>query len=197
MRLVLDWDGTVTEADSLHMVLERFGDAAVYRETEERLGGDLTLHETIALELSTVTAPLGEVVAWVVEHVRVRPVFRELVAQHRPLILSSGFHELIEPVLVREGVSAELLANRLDPSPRGCRALFRDRSLCPVCGEACKRSSLPAGEVVLVGDGFSDRCAALAADRVFARDGLASWLARRGTRFAAFGDLRDVAAALA
>ncbi len=76
MQLVLDWDGTVTEADSLNMVLERFGDAAVYRETEERLGGDLTLHETIALELSTVTAPLGEVVAWVVEHVRVRPGFR-------------------------------------------------------------------------------------------------------------------------
>ncbi len=194
---MLDWDGTVTEVDSLHMVLERFGDPAVYREAEERLGRDLTLHETIALELATVTAPLGEVVAWVLEHVRVRPGFRELVARHRPLILSSGFHELIEPVLAREGVRAELLANRLEPGPRGWRALFRDRSPCPACGEACKRGSLPAGEVVFVGDGFSDRCAALAADRVFARDGLASWLARRGTAFASFGDLHDVARALA
>jgi 2-hydroxy-3-keto-5-methylthiopentenyl-1-phosphate phosphatase len=30
MRLVLDWDGTVTERDTLDLVLERFGDAEIY-----------------------------------------------------------------------------------------------------------------------------------------------------------------------
>jgi hypothetical protein len=30
MRLVLDWDGTVTERDTLHMVIERFGDLDVF-----------------------------------------------------------------------------------------------------------------------------------------------------------------------
>src|SRR5205085_4024836 len=30
-RLVLDWDGTVTEVDGLHMLLEEFGDRDVYR----------------------------------------------------------------------------------------------------------------------------------------------------------------------
>ena len=33
MRLVLDWDGTVTERDTLELVIESFGDMATYRRT--------------------------------------------------------------------------------------------------------------------------------------------------------------------
>jgi 2-hydroxy-3-keto-5-methylthiopentenyl-1-phosphate phosphatase len=187
----------VTEVDSLHMVLLEFGDVDAYRRAEDDLGRTLTLHEVIALEFSTVTAPLAEVVSWIVENVRVRPGFHELVDRFRPLVVSSGFHELIEPVLGREGVEAELLANRLDPRPDGWRVLWRDEAVCAVCGEACKRATLPAGgEVVYVGDGYSDRCVALAADRVFARDGLADYLDAQGAPYERFGDLYDVAARL-
>ena len=52
------------------------------------------------------------------------------------------------------------------------------------------------GTFAYVGDGVSDRCVSLAADRVFARDGLASWLDRRGARYEPFEDLSDVLAAL-
>jgi 2-hydroxy-3-keto-5-methylthiopentenyl-1-phosphate phosphatase len=195
-KLVLDWDGTVTEVDSLHMVLLEFGDVDAYLRAEDDLGRKLTLHEVISLEFATVKAPLAEVVAWVVENVRVRAGFAELVEEFRPLIVSSGFHELIEPVLAREGVEAQLLANRLDPRLDGWRVLWRDETVCPVCGEACKRSTLPAGEVVYVGDGYSDRCAALAAGRVFATDGLARHLDEQGVPYERFADLRDVAARL-
>ena len=58
-------------------VIERFGDVAVYEETEERLGRDLTLHDVIELEVATIHAPLDEVVAWVREHVAVRAGFGE------------------------------------------------------------------------------------------------------------------------
>jgi 2-hydroxy-3-keto-5-methylthiopentenyl-1-phosphate phosphatase len=187
----------VTEVDSLHMVLLEFGDVRAYERAEDDLGRALTLHEVIALEFSTVTAPLEEVVPWVVESVRVRPGFRELVERFRPLVVSSGFHELIEPVLAREGVEVELLANRLDPRPDGWRVAWRDEAVCAVCGEACKRATLPVdGEVVYVGDGYSDRCVALAADRVFATDGLARYLAEQNVPFEPFTDLHDVAAAL-
>jgi 2-hydroxy-3-keto-5-methylthiopentenyl-1-phosphate phosphatase len=186
----------VTEVDSLHLVLLEFGDPTAYLRAEDDLGRSLTLHEVIALEFTTVTAPLGEVVDWVVENVRVRPGFPELVARHRPLIVSSGFHELIEPVLAREGVEADLRANRLDPDPAGWRVRWRDEAVCAVCGEPCKRSTLPPGPVAYAGDGYSDRCAALAADRVFAIDGLAAYLDEQGVAYESFRDLRDIAAAM-
>jgi 2-hydroxy-3-keto-5-methylthiopentenyl-1-phosphate phosphatase len=187
----------VTEVDSLHLVLLEFGDVGAYERAEEDLGRKLTLHEVIALEFETVTAPLPVVVDWVVGNVRVRPGFRELAERFRPLVVSSGFHELIEPVLAREDVEVELLANRLDPRPDGWRVVWRDEASCPVCGEPCKRSTLPAdGEVVYVGDGYSDRCAALAADRVFATDGLARYLDGRGVGYERFRDLSEIASAL-
>jgi 2-hydroxy-3-keto-5-methylthiopentenyl-1-phosphate phosphatase len=187
----------VTEVDTLHMVLLEFGDVAVYEQSEEDLGGTMTLHEVIGLEFSTVRAPLDEVTAWLVENVRIRPGFHELVERFRPLVVSSGFHELIEPILAREGVEVELRANRLDPRPAGWRVRWRDEAVCPVCGEPCKRALVAAnGPFVYVGDGYSDRCVALAAERVFARDGLAEYLDEQGVAYERFGDLTDLAASL-
>jgi 2-hydroxy-3-keto-5-methylthiopentenyl-1-phosphate phosphatase len=187
----------VTEVDSLHMVLLEFGDVGVYEQAEEGLGRELTLHDVIGREFATVRAPLDEVVAWLVENVRVRPGLGELVERFRPLVVSSGFHELIEPVLDREGVKVELLANRLDPRPDGWRVRWRDEAGCAVCGEPCKRGSIANGAFVYAGDGYSDRCVALAAERVFARDGLAEYLDGQGVVYEQFDDLRDVASALA
>ena len=58
--LIVDWDGTITERDSLLMVLEQFGDW----EECERLGvelfaGKITLREEIERQFATVTAPLN------------------------------------------------------------------------------------------------------------------------------------------
>jgi 2-hydroxy-3-keto-5-methylthiopentenyl-1-phosphate phosphatase len=193
MRLVLDWDGTVTDGDGLHHVLLRFGDTAIYEEHEARLGRELTLHEVIAGEFRTIHAPLDEVAAWVRENVRLRPGFVELAVKRSPLIVSSGFHELIEPLLEREGLELEVRANRLDPRPDGWRALFRSETRCTVCGEPCKRSDVERLDgFVYVGDGFSDRCVAQAADRVFARDGLAEFLDARSVAFERFDDFYDV-----
>ena len=196
MRLVVDWDGTVTERDTLSLVVERFGDFALWRATGERMGRSLTHDAAIAEGFSSVRAPLDEVVAWLLGNVRLRRGFRELAERHRPLVVSSGFHELIDPVLEREGLDVELLANRVDADPAGWRIEFRERSACATCGEPCKRASLPHGEVVYVGDGYSDRCAAVAATRVFATGALARYLADAGRPYEPFDDFHDVLAAL-
>jgi 2-hydroxy-3-keto-5-methylthiopentenyl-1-phosphate phosphatase len=197
VKVVLDWDGTVTEVDGLHLVLEEFGDVTIYDEAERRLGRGLTLHEVIAWEFRSVRAPLAEVVDWLLGNVRIRDGFAAFAREHRPLVVSSGFHELIEPVLAREGVELEVRANRLDPRREGWVARFRNEDPCPVCGEACKRADVAGLDgFVYAGDGFSDRCVALAASRVFARDGLARYLVARGAAFEPFDDFRDLARAL-
>ena len=193
LPLVLDWDGTVTEKDTLHMTIERFGDLDVFRAMEAEIGRRLTLREVIACELETITAPLDEVVDWLLEHVRVRAGFAELVAAHEPLIVSAGFHELISPILAREGVEARVVANAIDADPSGWRAVFPPAVPCSVCGEECKRvavADLP--QFAYVGDGVSDRCVSLAAVRVFARAGLARYLDGLGIPYLPFEDLHDV-----
>jgi 2-hydroxy-3-keto-5-methylthiopentenyl-1-phosphate phosphatase len=234
MRVALDWDGTVTERDTLDLVLQEFGDAEIYERVEAELEvGTMTLNEVIAAEFATVTAPLDEVVSWLLEHVRSRPGFAELVRARRPLIVSSGFHELIEPVLEREGLldEVELRANSVEARPDGWRARFRVAARCEACGEPCKRRDveelrrvdrsfqtdawaeprrpgagtasgasgrdLPSDvEVVYAGDGHSDHCASLAADRVFAAGSLAGWLDQQGVPYRPLTDFHALAAEL-
>ena len=196
MRLVLDFDGTVTERDTLDLVLHRFGDAEVYERAEAELdAGRMTLNDVISAEFATVTAPLDEVVAHVVEHARVRPGFAALARAQHPLVVSSGFHELIEPVLEREGVlgAVELRANRVDALSDGWQVHYRVAEICEICGEPCKRGDLPAGEVAYAGDGHSDYCAALAADRVYATGSLAGYLDRRGVPYEPLTGFRALA----
>jgi 2-hydroxy-3-keto-5-methylthiopentenyl-1-phosphate phosphatase len=179
------------------MVLQEFGDPEVFERASSALDrGEITLNEEIRRQFAVVTEPIERVVDWLLERVRIRPGFHEVVAKHRPLVITVGFRELIEPILAREGIEVELRSNSVEWTPRGWQPHFRSEEPCPVCGEPCKRSALPDGEIVYVGDGFSDRCVALAADRVFARDGLASYLDSVGAPYEQFDDFRDVTAAL-
>ena len=136
--------------------------------------------------------------AWLVENTELRPGFREFAERFRPVIVSSNFRQLIEPVLAAEDLELEVRANEVEWRPDGWRGTFRNGDACGTCGEPCKRADLPSDEpVIYVGDGYSDRCAARAADRVFARDSLARYLAEHGVPFEPFEDFDDVGRTLA
>ncbi|MGI8606759.1 MAG: MtnX-like HAD-IB family phosphatase [Gaiellaceae bacterium] len=202
--LVVDFDGTITEQDVLDEIARTFGDDEVYREVDEALDRNgITLHEVLRREFEPVRAPLGEVVEWVHANASIRPGFRELVELARErgwrlVVVSSGFRQLIEPVLERAGIEGlELVSNEVDPDPEGWRITFFDESTCESCGEPCKRTTVRSvvrgGEIVYVGDGYSDRCAAEDADLVFARRGLAAYLTERGVPFEPFDDFFQIA----
>jgi 2-hydroxy-3-keto-5-methylthiopentenyl-1-phosphate phosphatase len=188
LRLVLDWDGTVTEQDTLVMLLEEFG-----RLVPDHAG---SFREVMETEMATLRLPLSEAVAWLVRHARVRPGFHELARACDPLVVSSSFEETIHPILEREGVDLDVAANRVDARPDGWRVLWRDDGSCPECGDVCKRSALPEPPFAYAGDGWSDHCPALAAERVFARDGLARYLDERAVPYEPFDDLTEIARAL-
>jgi len=204
--LVFDYDGTITEQDLLQSIAYEFGDAAIIDELDRGLDeGRITLREEIVGEYATVRSTLSEVLEWTFERTRIRRGFRELLAVAsergwRTLVVSSGFHELIEPVFEREGVEVELHANRVDPRADGWIVDWRYDDGCPTCGQSCKRATverMTAGaEVVYVGDGYSDRCAAEAADRVFAIGGLARHLKAKSLPYERFDDFFDLADAL-
>jgi 2-hydroxy-3-keto-5-methylthiopentenyl-1-phosphate phosphatase len=205
--IAVDFDGTVTEMDLLDTIARDFGDPKVYAEVDRGLDeGNLPLRDVITREFEPVTTPLDEVVQWELDHVRVRDGFRDFVdfargQGWRVVIVSSGFHELIEPILEREGVEVELHANRVDPRADGWRVLWQYDESCDSCGESCKRSVVQefAGddEIVYIGDGYSDRCAAEASDRVFATRGLARYLDERGIEYERFDDFVSIAESLA
>jgi 2-hydroxy-3-keto-5-methylthiopentenyl-1-phosphate phosphatase len=203
--VVLDFDGTVTEEDMLDRICREFGDPAVYDEVEAAFNrGEIRLVDDIERKLAAVRAPLGVVVRWLHEETRIRPGFAKLVElAHargwRLVIVTSSFHELVGPVLGRFATQVEVVANTLEARRDGWHVQFVFGPACEACGEPCKRAlveQLGAGEVVYVGDGYSDRCVAQRAERVFATAGLASFLDGVGVGYEPFSDFHDVVRAL-
>jgi 2-hydroxy-3-keto-5-methylthiopentenyl-1-phosphate phosphatase len=200
MRLLVDWDGTATVEDTLIVAMAEFGDWSVYEDAAAALArGEITLHEEIRRDAEGIKAPLEDVQRWLVERMELRPGFVEFAEKHKPVIVSSNFRQLIEPILAAHRLELEVRANEVEWHPDGWRGTFRNGDACGTCGEPCKRDDVIAaggGPVVYIGDGYSDRCAAQAADRVFARDGLARYLDERGVAYEPFDDFYDVERAL-
>lgn len=196
--IVVDWDGTAAVEDTLIEVMKVFGDWDLYLEASAALKrGEITLHEEIRRDATGIKAPLDEVQRWVVENTELRPGFEEFARKRRPTIVSSNFRQLIEPVIVARGLDLEVRANDVEWHPDGWRASFTHPDVCSTCGEPCKRADLDGAEhVVYVGDGYSDRCAAQLADRVFARRSLAAYLDEHGVPYEHFEDFYEIDRAL-
>lgn len=205
--VVVDFDGTAHELDLLDVLCSRHAPAASEAAEAALVAGEITLNECIRREFEPIRADHGQIVAECLELGRLRPGFERFVAGaqaagHRVVIVSSGFHAIIGPILAEAGLGdLEVFANDVRFSPQGTRVSFRDGETCEHCGETCKRPLVRSlnggGPVVYIGDGWSDRCASAAADRRFARRSLATYLDGQGLDYTRFDDFDQVAEALA
>lgn len=209
LLIACDFDGTITQRDTLHVIVEAFGERALWDEIEPRLrAGEITVEQALQAEFDTVHATLDDVLALVRDRAPVRAGLNDLVAWaaaagHEFVVCSNGFRSVIGPVLERAGLGhLEVIANDATFARSGTTIAWDPRGdRCGHCDRPCKRAPLAARradrELVLIGDGISDRCAAGAADRVFARDRLADDLVAAGQPFVPFDDFHDVRRALA
>ena len=198
-----DFDGTITERDTQDGLLEKYAPEA-YVEAERGLSeGRLTLRECMEQEFAAVRGDHDAIVAETVAAARVRPGFGEFVeaieaAGNRLVVVSGGFESVIRPVLERAGAGhLQVISHEFRITPEGTTIEFMADADCDVCGEECKRAVVRElrdgyATVVYIGDGYSDRCAAMDADVRFARRGLARFLDDAGADFAWFTDFERI-----
>lgn len=205
LLIACDFDGTVTERDTLHVIVEAYGSRGLWRALQPRLtAGEITVEQAMQQEFAQVRATWPEIRDLVLAEAPVRRGFPEFVAWcresgHRLVIVSNGFRRVIDAVLGRAGLEGlEIVSHDADFSSDGCRLLWAERGeRCPLCLRRCKRHEVgrrrrDGQRLVYLGDGISDRCAAQMADLVFARDGLAEYLAGRHVPFVLFEDFLGV-----
>lgn len=204
MLIACDFDGTITQRDTLHLIVEQYGTRGLWDTIEPRLrSGELTLEEAMQEEFATVRATPEEVLALVLRDAGIRPGLVELVewAQtggHRFIVFSSGFGTVIRATLEHSGLGhLEVVSHEALFTTEGCRLVWSDRGeICAECGRRCKRHDLRGrlrGErLIYIGDGISDRCGAGMADVVFARAHLARDLSDEGLPFVPFDDFVEV-----
>ncbi|MFO7590551.1 MAG: HAD-IB family phosphatase [Acidimicrobiia bacterium] len=195
----LDFDGTISEADTGVFLMERFG-APGWREIDDayirgEVGSRVTLldewdllpDDEALLRAAAREVPLDPGAAPLVD------ALREAGAE--VTIVSDGFGIRVDEVAAELGV--RVLTNRIDWTTGRLEFPNEDRCCaCSSCG-TCKQAPIKdAGHrgltTVLVGDGTSDRKAALLADRVYAKGALAAWCAANEVAHTPFATLADV-----
>ena len=198
----LDFDGTVTLADTGRHVLARLGGPGWQDVDREYREGIIGSREVLAREWPLVGGGI-DLARQVAREVEIDPGFASLVgalsvAGAEVMVISDGFGLIVEEVCAPAGVSC--FTNTIDDD--GDLVFpWQDRccpcSTCGVCKQAPIKEARRRGRrTVLVGDGVSDRKAALLADVIFAKDDLADWCDEVGVDYRAFARLRDVHRAL-
>ncbi len=192
LRIFSDFDGTITEKDTLVFLATHLGGGSQMVETMGRLvkEGQITLRDCIAGEMRSIRAPFAEAVNMLREQVQLDPGFAPFARwcdeQNLPLtILSAGFQEIIDLfITAKDFPKLEILANSIRPDEeRGWQCVFRDQSEFGHDKTAALQAARQQGcYTIFIGDGLSDRAPAELADEVFAKHGLAEYCKTRGIR---------------
>jgi 2,3-diketo-5-methylthio-1-phosphopentane phosphatase len=203
--LFLDFDGTVTEEDTLVLLLDQFGRRLPDGRDWRAIEFDDSLPEKIKLqaEMDLLGLPLDEALSWLESAAPLRlgaaDFLREATARGLdPVILSGGLTPIIERLLEPlRPLTVEIRANgvqveegrwRVDPATTP-----RIRNQCNHCKTWHLRQARAAGRpVIYVGDGSTDFCPARESDLVFARATLAEQLQSEGRSFLPFTTFSDV-----
>lgn len=199
LRVFCDFDGTITNRDSIVFLTERFGGGSEFREDVllKIVSKEMTVFEAIEHELATVCAEWEEALAVLQAEISVDPFFGDFVGWCRergiPLsVLSSGMRPVVEAFVGRFNVP--IFAHSVEIGAGGWRYRHEEQN--------DKRNLLDGlpedDEIVYVGDGTSDVSVIPFVDRLFAKEGrfLAEYCRVNGVDFTSFRNFADIQAAM-
>jgi 2-hydroxy-3-keto-5-methylthiopentenyl-1-phosphate phosphatase len=200
----LDFDGTVTLADTGVHLLERLAGPGWRAVEDDYAAGRIGSRECLARQWAMLPGTDEALLRSVAREVPVDPGFEPLVraleaAGAEVTVVSDGFGFHAREVCGAVGVP--VLTNEVDFATGALSFPNSDRccpcSSCGTCKQAPLKDARRRGRVtVLVGDGTSDRKAALLADVVFAKGPLADWCEAVGVAYRPFDRLDHVRRAL-
>jgi HAD superfamily phosphoserine phosphatase-like hydrolase len=199
LSVFLDFDGTITLADTGVYLLEQLAPPAWLSIEAAYVAGEIGSRECMAREWALLPRDRALIEA-TARQVPLDPGFAPLVRFLRQegaevSILSDGFGWRAEEVGAALGIP--VITNAIDWESWAVAFPNEDLACeCAQCG-ACKRAPIRAAKArgrttALVGDGASDVKGAAVADAVFAKDDLADWCESHGVVFERFLRLADV-----
>jgi 2-hydroxy-3-keto-5-methylthiopentenyl-1-phosphate phosphatase len=195
----IDFDGTITTQDVAVHVLSRTAPDEWRAIDEQFRHGVIDSRECILDEWELVEgdeSTLRSIAAEVPLDPGVGPLVDALRAAGAELtVVSDGFGFYVQDAVRSFGL--DVLTNAVDFTTR--ELLFPNEDRCCPCASCgtCKQAPIKDAHhrgqtTMLIGDGASDRKAALLADVVFAKDALAAWCGAFGVEYIPFVTLDHV-----
>jgi 2-hydroxy-3-keto-5-methylthiopentenyl-1-phosphate phosphatase len=205
LRILCDFDGTISVADTTDAIFDRF--APSWRVIEALWeGGEIGSAECMRRQIELMDVSAAELDE-ALDGLEIDPTFTGFVrfcdaAKIELSIISDGVDYFIRRILENAGLAyLPVRANQL--IPRGLRrytlAHPHQRQDCETGAGTCKCAQAGAGGgsdyTILIGDGRSDFCLSHRAGAVFAKKGLLNYTAGHGIpalEYSSFADVQTV-----
>jgi len=202
MRVICDFDGTITRRDSTDLVLEALAEPEWRALQAEWEAGRLSGAECMRGQVEQIRGSAADLDA-VLDGVELDPGFADFVAwaEARGIgvsVVSNGVDYFIDRILSRHGLQRlPVLANRLAGEagawrlehPTGASGCANGSGVCKCAAAA---AAAEHGTVIFVGDGRSDFCVAGRAEVLIAKGALAANAEATGAPYLPFESFRDV-----
>lgn len=205
--VLVDFDGTAAAQNVAETLLERYGGGDWKRHRESFRKGGMTLREYQERSFNEVEATLAEMGEGLKGLCWPREGFEEFIHfcetnDIQMFIVTNGLSFYVDSVLEHAGLErVPSIAVAVEGEPGQLRYTYPYDT--PACWEwgNCKCRVVEefgdggAAKTVMVGDGWSDYCAARRADAAFARATMRDHCDANGVAYIPFEDFRDVLAA--
>ena len=204
---LVDFDGTVAAQNVAETLLERYGGGDWKAHREAFRNGGMTLREYQERAFNGVDATLAEMSDGLKGLCRPREGFEDFVSfcktnEIQMIIVTNGLRFYVDSVLAHAGIHGlAVCAVAVEGEPHRLRYSYPYAA--PECWQwgNCKcrvveesRTAVGA-KVVMIGDGWSDYCAARLADAAFARATMRDHCDANGVPYIPFEDFHDILAA--
>ena len=204
-----DFDGTVSKRDIGYQLYHHFSGGRNDALLPDWKAGRLTTRDCLEMEAAMVRASSEEILSFL-DQFELDDTFIEFErvcrANSIPLmIVSEGLDFYIKRLLLAHGLDdLPVYCNIGHLENGGLRVEFPYRvRTCDGCGN-CKaariaeyrRTANDSGQVIFIGDGYSDACGANEADMVFAKKDLVRYCRDEGISYHRFSNFNDVTSRL-
>jgi 2,3-diketo-5-methylthio-1-phosphopentane phosphatase len=203
IKIFTDFDGTITKVDSLNMVLDAFA-VSEWRPIEDRVTRhELTEKDALQAEFDLVHVSLDEALEFLNNYAKIDPAFKPFSDWCNSknidlIVLSGGFKEFIHCIFKKFGINGlTVYSNSLQVKSKVWKVVQSElpkiNNLCNHCKTNHLMNAKKQGfKTVFIGDGNTDRCPALSADIVFAKNSLAEYLEKMNINFHVFNNFGDI-----
>lgn len=195
-----DFDGTITKEDTCVAMVKAFASEGwedINKLWEEK---KLTTVECANKLFELFNADLEDI-RRLMNTIEIDDYFKEFLAYceskgYKVYILSDGYDFNIRTILNRYGINTPFYANQLKYDGKFQIMCPNHNNACGKCG-TCKSNLISklkesGDEVVYIGDGYSDMCAVLKADIVFAKGSLYNFCLDKKIDAVPFESFKDI-----
>ncbi len=202
--ILSDFDGTITEKDTLFSFFEKFADKKWLHVEKEWIEGKISSKECLIKEFELVANLNEELIDSYLKNTKVDTTFLDFYKKIQDknidfFVVSDGIDYFINKILKNSGLNnIEIISNHGEfvngkfvlSFPNDCEKCKNNAGTCKC--KIVEQKKKEYEKIIYFGDGTSDFCVANKADILFAKEKLFKYCKDKGIEVTAFEKFEDV-----